>query len=150
MQKTPNEPRTPSKSQQASRIIEIHSGKKKESVGRFKQSESFAQLQPKQVTASLVKSFNRGSGRLRTEATEKAIQEFAKDKKEEAETLFNEQAKIFNKILWVRILTERIVEDNQVERLEFHSRQNKERQNRLGKMKQEAFKTSNYLEIVEK
>ena len=133
-----------------SKIIEINSGKKKEAIQKYKQSESFKKLQPSGITTSLVKSFNRSSGKLKTLNTEKSIQEMAKKKKEEAEILFNEQAKIFNKILWVRILSERIVEDNDETGLTFDSVLNKERQNKLAKMKQETFKTSNYLSIVEK
>ena len=142
--------KTPTKPSNSSKIIEIHSGKKKKEIKKFRNAEESKKLEAKNVTTSLVKSFDRKSGKLKTQSAEKGIQEFAKQKKEEAEILLNEQAKIFNKILWVRILSERVAEDNQAKDLKFDSKVNKERQNRLGKMKQETFKTLNYLEILEK
>ena len=149
---TPNQQNNKFKSPESkrSKIIEINSGKKKEAIKKFKQSNAYKKLETSNITASLVKSFNRSSGKLGTQKIEQQIQVLAKMKKEEAEILFNEQAKIFNKILWVRILSERITEDNDVSKLMFDSNLNKERQNKLAKIKQETFKTKNYLSIVEK
>ena len=143
-------PSTPKKPEKGLRVIEINSGIKSTPTNKFKNSLLYEKLNGENLTESLVKSFNRESGKIKTEEIEKSIKEYAKEKKKETETLINEQAKIFNKILWIKILTERILEDNKPQELKFDSQKSKAKQNKISKMTQEVYKTSNYLGIVEK
>ena len=132
-------------------VVEISSGTPRKQDKNFRTSELVTSLHPEsKFTKSLVRKFERDSGRLASGPSEEAIQNFAKDRSEAVEVLLNEQAKIFNKILWIKILSERVIEDNSPEVLKFDSKKNLERQSQIGKMKQEIFKTGNYLQIVEK
>ena len=132
------------------KIVEINSGKKKEENINFKNTEFYKNYEKKEFTDSLVKKFNKDSQKLNTGEIENKVNTFAKSKREEQEKLINEQAKIFNKILWIKIISERIIKDNESHTLQFISKKNQTKKNNIEKMKQEVYKTSNYLEIVEK
>jgi hypothetical protein len=100
------------------------------------------------ITETLLSNLKDKTNYVDLSKADEAYQDLEKDSRAKLDTIMDNQTKIYNKILWINILAEKITADNDPKALKFDDKATVKKCEELQKFEIEVGKTKGYLDLL--